>query len=84
MPQVVDSAADSIRGAQRFVDSAASSAGRTAGRVERTAGRMSAEGGQPAPFASTPLTSLPSFTDDKEDVSTLATGSAPLETLGGP
>ena len=66
---MVDSAADSIRGAQRLVDSAASSAGRTAGRVERTADRMSAEGGRPAPFASTPLTSLPSFADDKEDVS---------------
>ncbi|CAL5223976.1 g6587 [Coccomyxa viridis] len=66
---VVASAADSIRGAQRFVDSAAASAGRTAGRVESAADDMSSEGGQPAPFASTPLTSIPSFTDDKETVS---------------
>lgn len=60
--QVVDSTADSIRRAQSALDSAASSAG-------RSAGTLGASRGQPAPFASTPLTSLPSFTADKEDVS---------------
>ena len=78
MLQVVDSAADSIRGAQRFVDSAAASAGRTAGKVESAADEMSSEGGQPAPFASTPLTSIPSFTDDKENVSALRRRLSPV------
>jgi hypothetical protein len=59
--QVVDSTADSNRRAQSALDSAASSVG-------RSAGILGASRGQPAPFANMPLTSLPSFTADKEDV----------------
>lgn len=66
---MVDSTANSIRKAQIALNSAAPSSGPT---------------GQPAPYASTPLTSLSSFTTDKEDVSSWSASLATNALAGKP